>query len=585
MKIISSEENIRLAYRNIKVNKGSKTPGDDGKTIDNLKRWKDYSLIANIQKSLEWYTPNKVRRVEIPKENGKIRPLGIPTIKDRLIQQCILQVLEPICEAKFHERSNGFRPNRSAENAIAQAMTMIQQRNLHYVIDIDIRGFFDNVSHGKLLKQMWALGIREKKLISIISAMLKSEVAGIGFPLRGTPQGGIISPLLSNIVLNELDWWIASQWEEIPTRHEYKCNIHDNGTLNKNPIYSALRKTTLKECYLVRYADDFKMFCRNRKDAIKLFEATRQWLKHRLGLEISPEKSKILNLKRRYSEFLGFKLKAKIKGKNTTGQPKYVVTSHISDKASKKIHARAKETIYNMAHHTEKDTAYKYLGVYNAFVMGVHEYYSIATEVNKDFRKISFNINRTLKTKLKKRLSRPDKITLKCKAILERYGKSKELRCILNLPLIPIGSVQHKNPMWKRSSVNKYTSDGREEIHKSLKRIDMDILLYLMRNPIPNRSIEYNDNRISHYSGQMGKCAVTGRRLSIDEIHCHHKIPLYLGGDDSYANLTIICANIHRLIHAVNTETIQKLLFALQLSEHQIGRINSLRKLCKLEQI
>lgn len=124
------------------MNKGSKTPGVDGKTIDDMKRWNDYSLIANIQKSFEWYTPNKVRRVEIPKGNGKTRPLGIPTIKDRLIQQCVLQVLEPICEAKFHERSNGFRPNRSAENAIAQAMTMIQQRNLYYVIDIDIKGFF-----------------------------------------------------------------------------------------------------------------------------------------------------------------------------------------------------------------------------------------------------------------------------------------------------------------------------------------------------------------------------------------------------------------------------------------------------------
>lgn len=142
MEIISSEENIRLAYRNIKNNKGSSTPGADGKTIDNLKKWNNKSLIANIQKSLEWYTPNKVKRVEIPKDNGKTRPLGIPTIKDRLIQQCILQVLEPICEAKFHERSNGFRPNRSAEHAIAQAMAMIQQRNLHYVIDIDIKSFF-----------------------------------------------------------------------------------------------------------------------------------------------------------------------------------------------------------------------------------------------------------------------------------------------------------------------------------------------------------------------------------------------------------------------------------------------------------
>lgn len=100
----------------------------------------------------------------------------------------------------------------------------MQLSHLHYVVDIDIKGFFNSVNHGKLLKQMWTMGIRDKKLLSIISAMLKAEAAGIGFPEVGTPQGGIISPLLSNIVLNELDWWLASQWEEIPTQYPFKMH-------------------------------------------------------------------------------------------------------------------------------------------------------------------------------------------------------------------------------------------------------------------------------------------------------------------------------------------------------------------------
>lgn len=107
-----------------------------------------------------------------------------------------------------------------------------------------IKGFFDNVNHGKLLKQMLTLGIRDKKLLSIISVMLKAEVAGIGFPEKGTPQGGIISPLLSNIVLNELDWWVASQWENIPTRYPYKCRTLRNGTPDKSNVYAELRNTT-----------------------------------------------------------------------------------------------------------------------------------------------------------------------------------------------------------------------------------------------------------------------------------------------------------------------------------------------------
>ena len=159
MEIVSSEENIRLAYRNIKRNTGSHTSGTDNLNIENIEKLSAEKLIEIIQRKFRYYKPNPVRRVEIPKPNGKARPLGIPTIIDRLVQQCILQVLEPICEAKFHERSNGFRPNRSTEHAMAQCYRMIQMQNMHFVVDIDIKGFFDNVNHSKLIRQMWAMGI------------------------------------------------------------------------------------------------------------------------------------------------------------------------------------------------------------------------------------------------------------------------------------------------------------------------------------------------------------------------------------------------------------------------------------------
>ena len=194
MPLIVTEQNIILAYRNICKNHGSKTPGTDGKTIKDIQKLTVDEMAETVRRKLTYYQPKKVRRVEIPKDNGKKRPLGIPGIWDRLIQQCILQVLEPICEARFHERNNGFRPYRSTQNALAQCYKMAQLQGLHYVVDVDIVGFFDDINHTKLIKQLWALGIQDRKLIMIIKQMLKAEILFkdiIIEPMSGTPQGGL----------------------------------------------------------------------------------------------------------------------------------------------------------------------------------------------------------------------------------------------------------------------------------------------------------------------------------------------------------------------------------------------------------
>ena len=288
MEIIESEENIKLAYRTIKKNTGSNTAGVDKRTIKSLMKLSEEEYVRQIRNQFSNYHPRPVRRVEIPKPNGKMRPLGISTIIDRIVQQCVLQVMEPICEAKFSENSNGFRPNRSAETAIAQCMRLVQVQHLHHVVDLDIKGFFDNINHTKLIRQIWALGIRDKKLICIIKEMLKAPVIMPNgekvYPTKGTPQGGILSPLLANIVLNELDWWIASQWEEMPTKTEFKIRENASGTKIKSHSYRALRRSRLKEMHAVRYADDFKIFCSSHEEAVRAYKATELWLKDRLGL-------------------------------------------------------------------------------------------------------------------------------------------------------------------------------------------------------------------------------------------------------------------------------------------------------------
>lgn len=582
--IIASEENIKLAYRNIKKNKGSKTHGTDGETIADLEKWQTDTLIKHIRKKLAFYQPQAVRRVEIPKANGKTRPLGIPTIMDRLIQQCIYQVLEPIAEAKFHERNNGFRPNRSVEHAMAQVYKMIQTQHLYYVIDIDIKSFFDNVQHGKLLKQLWTLGIRDKRLLKIISVMLKAEVAGIGFPEKGTPQGGIISPLLANVVLNELDWWITSQWEAIPTRKEYRGKTLKSGTIDRSGYYRVLRQNSrLKECFIIRYADDFKIFCRYRNEASKLFKATEMWLKERLGLDISEEKSRIVNLKKNYSEFLGFKIKVHRKGMDRSGKSRYTVKSNVSEKALSKIKEKAKEQIKLIKTPKNLKEEALHINLYNSLVIGAHNYYCLATHVNKDFDKIAFHVRKKIYINLRQKLDK--KGEFQYDYLKAKYGKSKEVRFIHGKTLVPMGYVQHKNPMDKKKCINKFTPKGRQEIHKALECVNLKILHYLMRNPIPSRSIEYNDNRLSLYCVMQGKCAITGKILEIGEIHCHHKTPIKSGGTDKYENLLLISENVHILLHATNSETIEKYFKKLCLDSKQRNKLNKYRQILGLAKI
>jgi hypothetical protein len=470
----------------------------------------------------------------------------------------------------------------------------MQLSHLQFVVDIDIKGFFDNVNHGKLLKQLWTLGIRDKTLLCVISAMLKAEVAGIGFPEVGTPQGGIISPLLSNVVLNELDWWLASQWEEMPTKYPFKLHPKPNGQPNRGNKFASLRRSKLKEVTCVRYADDFKIFTNSYQSAVKLFYATKQWLKDRLELDISPEKSKIINLKEDYSEFLGFKLKLVKRGKYTCGtmkyKPRYIVESHVRDKAIRNIKAKLNKLIYAIEFpQNKKHSEYEEISKYNSFVIGVHEYYCMATKASLDFRPLAFSVHKSLKARLQKRVKTAKQVKKKkipchiTDAVKERYGKSEQLRYVSGIALAPIGYVRHKYPMHRKSTTNSYTAEGRAEIHKNLEMVNMRILHYLMRNPVRYRSIEYNDNRISLYSAQMGKCAVTGRIMEIGDIYCHHKIPRHHGGTDAYQNLILICQDVHWLIHATNPESIAKCTELLNLSQKQQRKLENLRSLVHVE--
>jgi len=556
MKLITDERNIELAYRNIKKNTGSKTGGTNNNTIETLKAENTGDLVGYVRRRLSNYFPHMIRRIEIPKANGKMRPLGIPTIEDRLLQQCILQVLEPICEAKFYKHSYGFRPNRGTHHAIARCYHLVHFNKLYYAVDVDIKGFFDNVNHGKLLKQMWSMGIHDKQLLCIISKMLKAPISGVGVPTKGTPQGGILSPLLSNIVLNELDWWIANQWQSFETKRKYSMDCGRFG---------ALKRSQLKEIFIVRYADDFKIFCRNYNTANKIFIATQMWLKERLYLDVSEEKSKIVNLRRNYSEFLGFKMKVRNKGK------KKVVKSHVSDKASKKTIENLKDKLINL----QKNTTRNNVVSYNASVLGMHNYYRVATHVSLDFSKIAYIVNKSLNNRTKK--IRSDKGT-KSKVYEKFYGKYNfKVIYVHEIALFPIGGIKTKPPMSFSQDISNYTLEGRLKVHHNLKNISPVILRHLLENPLPSESIEFNDNRISLFVGQNGKCAISGEYLQIGKMEVLHKTPKKYGGTDAYSNLIFLKSSIHEIIQTTQTDLIVNYLKSENLDKKALEKINTLR--------
>ncbi|HCZ3177788.1 TPA: group II intron reverse transcriptase/maturase, partial [Staphylococcus aureus] len=582
MKIIISDDNILLAYRNIKRNSGSLTAGIDGKTIKDIEKLTTERYLDIVKKRFKFYKPRKVKRTEIPKPNGKTRPLGIPSIWDRVAQQCILQVLEPICEAKFNPHSHGFRPNRSAEHAIADCAKKMNIIKMGYCVDIDIQGFFDEVWHSKLMRQMWTMGIRDKELLTIIRKMLKAPVVlpngTIQFPEKGTPQGGILSPLLANINLSEFDWWVSEQWE-IRHMSEIKTQYNANGTEHMGNHHRKMRShTKLKEFYIVRYADDFKLFCHNRKTAELLYHASIQWLEQRLHLPVSIEKSKITNLRKESSEFLGFNLKLERKGKN-----RYIMHSHVSDKAINRMRIELKEQIKEIKKSPNSMNTIRAIGNYNSKVIGMHGYYRIATHVNKDFKKVHYSVLLTMRNRLSiDGLTKMGKYTGKDKGILN-YVQSKNIRYLAGRPIIPVSFVQHRNPMYLKVKINKYTPEGRELIHRNQSAVSEIALRWIRSHPVVSdrATVEFNDNRISLFIAQLGKCSVTGEELNVLDMHCHHKIPYHLSKDDKYSNLIIVKPEVHILIHATKEDTIQRYMTLLNLNDEQVKRLNKLRLLVR----
>ena len=514
---VIDESNIYRAIHTLKSNKGSKTPGVNGETISDILKIED-EIVNRIKYDLKGrYTPGMVKRVEIPKGDGEFRPLGIPNIYDRLVQLCFKQILEPIVEKSFYNNSFGFRPQRSTEHAIATCYHMVNIAKLHFVVDIDIKGFFDNINHKKLIKQLQRFKSIDKKTLSIIKCMLKVETLLQNKEIiqseKGTPQGGILSPLLANIVLNELDWWIHKQWLGLKTRREYS-------TLGNKE--RALRDTNLTEVRIVRYADDFKLFCRDRASAEKMFKLVKMFLKDRLKLEISEKKSKIVNLKKEYSIFLGIKFKV-IKNRN-----RLTVRSHTSDKAKKAILNLIKQEIKELQ---KRRTALQVLK-FNSVILGIQNYYRMATMINIDFSKIGYIVNKSLMNRLGKPSGKKDK-----KYKLRYKGYNFKVWNVAGNTIFTLQAIKFKIP--KLFSAKKFVRNVEKQIEIiGIEDPQIRAVLRLQRN---------------------STCEVTGKYIAgNDNFYVHRLVPKEYGGSDDLENLMLLDSSFKTLLENENREDYYK---------------------------
>ena len=294
---VLSKDNLNNAYKQVYKNKGAS--GVDGVTVEEL-----FSYIKEHKEEILYkirnrkYKPQPVRRVYIPKENGKLRKLGIPSVIDRVIQQAIVQVLTPIYEEQFSNSSYGFRPGRCCEQAVIKALELFND-GYDWIIDIDLQSFFDEVNQDKLIGIIRRT-IKDGNLVSLIMKFLQSGVMEKGViqeTKKGTPQGGNLSPLLSNIMLNELD-------KELEARG-----------LN-----------------FVRYADDCLIMVKSEKAANRVMESITKFITKKLGLKVNVEKSKVARPNQ--IKYLGFGFYKKIN--QNIWRPKPHIKS--SEKFKTKLH-------------------------------------------------------------------------------------------------------------------------------------------------------------------------------------------------------------------------------------------------------
>lgn len=586
LEAITDEVVIVTAIHNIKSNKGSKTTGVDKIKMDKYLQMPKDEVIYLVKKSICDYKPKPAKRVYIDKGNGKKRPLGIPTILDRIIQECIRIIIEPICEARFYPHSYGFRPYRSQKHAIRGIVNVI---NANYkskdqpvwALEGDIKGCFDNINHRILLKKLWDIGVHDKRVIQIIKAML--SVGYVEYDMlknddKGTPQGGILSPLLANVYLNDFDWYVGRKYYEPHRKCKYKCN--DSRRLKWSGI-------TPK--YNFRYADDWVILTSSKKEAERLKRELSKYFKYKLKLELSEEKTKITDMRTDGIHFLGFVIKAE-KPRRTPADKE--IKEHFVGKPypdmkrlSKKIQNLCKE-IRDTRNYSAVNSRIAQIQYINSVIMGIAEYIKIGISSHA-FHVIDRRVNNSALSTLKRMY--PDKynewqIPLKDLSNLphRHEGYISKTFAIpyedmwIGITMAFITHVRYEAKPFNQK-MTPYTPEGRKiyvnyrnknkPLPKDRPSINTSDDLRMAVYAENKMNFEYFMNREYAFNRDKGKCRCCKTPLYENPTaNCHHvdnKLPI--DKINKVNNLAWVCRSCHLMIHgseipeSLDTKVVKKI--------------------------
>lgn len=567
------EVTIVTAVHNIKSNKGSKTAGVDEIKMDSYLQMPKQELIDLIQRKFHKYQPKPARRVYIPKSNGKQRPLGIPSAIDRVVQECMRIVLEPICEAQFYPHSYGFRPYRAQKHAIRDIVNVINAGCRSpdqpvWAVEGDIKGCFDNINHRLLLQKLWRMGIHDKRVLSIIKAMLKAGYieSGIYYATTiGSPQGSILSPLLSNVYLNDFDWYIGRSYMEPHRQCKHKCN--DTRRLKWSGI-------TPK--YNYRFADDWVILTSTQAEALRLKRQLTKYFRYRMKLDLSQEKTYVTDLRTDGIHFLGFVVKAerKLKTPDPATWSETLVGKPFPDmnRLTKKICNLSKE-VRRIGLFTQPNTQAAQIQYVNSIIMGLAQYLQPSI-CSAAYHAIDRRVNNTAlavwKNLFPKRYNQMQvPLQTLCNLPHRHEGyKSKTFAIEIEGKWFGITCAFITHAKYETRPFNQhmtpYTEEGRRIYvsyrtkHKPLPcdrpsiNTPEDILLSAYaRGKGWKANFEYFMNREYAYNRDKGKCKCCGRYFS-DNLpkHCHHvnnKLPVEK--INKVSNLAWLCVPCHRMVH------------------------------------